>query len=308
LAKDELVARKPEPKRLDKGLLVVLLCAAATAAGLTLRYFAPSGAAEAVFTIGMAGLIGAGTNRMAIEALFSPWPTKRFALPYTGLIERNRTNIIQGIATAVSGEILTPQALQKWMQREEVLVGIRHAACRQLEEMAAHEGPGAEVRRRLSRALHRRIEQALQSEGVYLQVRRFVQTHSGLAGRLGHATGLSDYDQLTYRILDGVNGQIGTWLVSDAGAASPMVEQALTSAADMLRRWDISNDPAIGAFAAMLVEHLDVERIVTDSLEQYSPGQIKTLLHEFSREHLAWLEVYGGLFGAVGGLILWLLS
>jgi uncharacterized membrane-anchored protein YjiN (DUF445 family) len=301
-------ALPPHAKRLDKGLLTVLLCLAALGAGAAMRFLLPGTAAELTLYVGAAGLIGAMTNRMAIEALFSPWPTRRLALPYTGLIERNRLAIIDAIAETVSGELLTREALLNWLREGGVIEKLRSSASQQVRHLAGHEGPSAELRRRISRALRQRLVAALDSPAVYREVREFVRSKAGVAGMVGHVTGISDYDNLTYSILDGVKQKVNDVLVTDVGSASPQLSAALNAAADALDQWDLADDPAIGELMSTLVDHLEVHSIVHDSLGRYSPEEIKLLIQRLSRRHLAWLEVYGGLFGALGGAGMFLIA
>jgi uncharacterized membrane protein YheB (UPF0754 family) len=245
---------------------------------------------------------------MAIEALFSPWPTRRLALPYTGLIERNRLAIIDAIAETVSGELLTRDALLRWLREGGVIEKLRSSASQQVRHLAGHEGPSAELRRRISRALRQRLVAALDSPAVYREVREFVRSKAGVAGMVGHVTGISDYDNLTYSILDGVKQKVNDVLVTDVGSASPQLSAALNAAADALDQWDLADDPAIGELMSTLVDHLEVHSIVHDSLGRYSPEEIKLLIQRLSRRHLAWLEVYGGLFGALGGAGMFLIA
>jgi uncharacterized membrane-anchored protein YjiN (DUF445 family) len=293
---------------MDKGLITLVACLATLAGGVAMRVLAPGTAAELLLYVGAAGLIGAMTNRMAIEALFSPWPSRRLALPYTGLIERNRLAIIDAIAETVSGELLTRDALLRWLREGGVIEKLRSSAAQQVRSLAGHEGPSAELRRRISRALRKRLIDALDSPAVYREVRQFVRTKAGLAGMVGHVTGVSDYDQLTYSILDGVKQKVHDVLVTDVGSASPHLSAALNAAADALDQWDLADDPAIGELMSTLVDHLEVHSIVHDSLGRYSPEEIKLLIQRLSRRHLAWLEVYGGLFGALGGLAMFALT
>ncbi|MFW5690664.1 MAG: DUF445 family protein [Planctomycetota bacterium] len=298
----------PPDGRLDKGLATLMGCLAALVAGLVMRHFMPGRLAELTLYVGAAGLIGALTNRMAIEALFSPWPTRRMALPYTGLIEQNREAIIEAIAETVSGELLTRDALFRWLREGGVLNKLRDSAAWQVRSLAGHEGPSADLRRRISRALRKRFEAVLDSPAVYREVREFVRSKSGLAGMVGHVTGISDYDQLTYSILDGIKQKVHEVLVTDAGRSSPHLETAINAAADALKRWNLADDPAIEQLTSTLVDHLDVHSIVGESLNRYSPEEVKLLIQRLSRRHLAWLEVYGGLFGALGGAGMYLIS
>jgi uncharacterized membrane protein YheB (UPF0754 family) len=261
-----------------------------------------------VLTIGLASLVGSFTNRMAIEALFDPWPSARLALPYTGVIQRKRREIIDGIAQAVAREIITPDALQNWLTQEGVLTQLRDVAALQVRSLNDPQGPGAQLRARLTDGVRRRVHAALASREVYRTLRQFIRQKAGLAGVVGHVSGLADYDKVTYDILDALERKVDDVLAdAPGGGPGPTLRDVLEDTAEHLQQWDIRSEPAVGKFVGDLAGWIDVEKIVTDSLERYSPAQIKQLIRTLSREHLAWLEVYGGLFGAAGGVLMWLL-
>src|SRR5690606_15972553 len=90
--------------------------------------------------IGTAALIGAFTNRIAIHALFDPWPSRRLRLPYTGIIEIERRRIEQALMTAVSERLVTPEVLAEELRDSDQLGRIRDEAVRALRR-AAEEWP-----------------------------------------------------------------------------------------------------------------------------------------------------------------------
>ena len=82
----------------------------------------------------------------------------------------------------------------------------------------------------------------------------------------------------------------------------------IEAAGSRVKGWDIRSDTIAQRLASAAVQKFDVRSIVTQSLGQYSAVDVKELLVSLSRHHLTWLEVYGGVFGAVGGSIMWLLT
>jgi uncharacterized membrane-anchored protein YjiN (DUF445 family) len=300
-------------RRVDKGLWTLLACLLLGAAGLAMRAWqdAPPGLAEAFWTVGMTGAIGAGTNRMAISALFTPWPSRRLALPYTGLVERRRDEIIDAIALTVSGHILTPHSLSEWIRREGFLASIRDSAVGHLEAIASGQvtDPGAiAARKRVLDALRTVLLEELSKREVYASVRAYVRAKAGTAGILGHITGVADYDVVTHQILQAVREKISDVLADNEGAPSAELAVVLRRSAGALRQWNIHAEPAVEQFLTHLVDRFDVGQAVSESLRRYQPSQIRDLVFSLSRDHLGWLEVYGGLFGAAGGVALWLLT
>lgn len=293
---------------MDKGVITVLVCGLGTLLGLLLRTFGVSVAGDVLFYVGAAGLIGSFTNKMAIDALFSPWPCRRLPVPYTGIVERKREQIIEGIARATAEEIITPEALLDWMNDAALLTGLRDAGAEQVRSLCEADGEGRALRERLAEAVRQHVVTLLDSDSTFFAVRSFLAEQGGVGGKLAHATGLGDRDVLVYKILDGIKEKTGEILVSESGTPNREASLFLQGIAQRLKQWNIQSEPVVQRFISLAVERIDVREIVTKSLSQYSAEEIKGLVQAAMREHLIWLEVYGGVFGALGGAGMWLLS
>lgn len=67
-------------------------------------------------------------------------------------------------------------------------------------------------------------------------------------------------------------------------------------------------------FSALLIEELeqpdvmsnlkkDIQDIIDNRLDELTPQMVKTIIQDMIRQHLGWLVVWGGLFGALIGLL-----
>ncbi len=91
-----------------------------------------------IFKICLSGTVGIGTNTIAIKMLFRPH--KRTALGRQGLIPRRRDDIAEGIASAVSDQLLDTDSILSYMEEndliEKVASGVLAFANRWIEDPA----------------------------------------------------------------------------------------------------------------------------------------------------------------------------
>ncbi len=301
---------------MNRGTLTILLCGVVAVVSYTLGLFGLSGPYDALYYVSFAGLIGSFTNKMAIDAMFSPWPSRRLRLPYTGIIERKREEIIEGIAVAVSEEIMAPAAVARWMAENGFLETVRDEGAEQVLSLCEKEGDAATLRIAICDSLRRDAVSFLDSDDAYSPLRalaekgvqEFLTEKGGLAMQFGQMIAPADYDVMTGAIRDGIKVKVEAALQTENGEPTPEVRSLIEGAASRLKGWDIRSDTVAQRLASAAVQKFDVRSIVTQSLGEYSAMDVKELLVSLSRHHLTWLEVYGGVFGAVGGSVMWLLS
>ncbi len=51
-----------------------------------------------------------------------------------------------------------------------------------------------------------------------------------------------------------------------------------------------------------------MEAVVRHGMARLSTEELKEVVLRHSRRHLAWLEVWGGVMGAAGGALMWVVS
>jgi hypothetical protein len=352
------------PRRLEKGEWTLIVCIAVMLAGIPAHYLGLSWLRAACVYIGSAALIGAFTNRIAIHALFDPWPSRLVSLPYTGIIEIERKRIEQAIMNAVAERLITPEILSEELKEADSLLLLRDEAASVVRSLSdggpawvpdGAAGKGiAEAATAYSREVLERVltndrllealgtrmqevtEEVLERPESFAMVRERFRSFAGPLGAIGHFTGVTDYDEVTFRILDGVRAELGdVWSDPERlrGLVSPWVRTAERSVgadpvlmremrdfasmefreatgrmADRLEQWDVRNSEAVDKFVDYAVSRFDVRQIVGRALNKLSTEEVKQLILKHSREHLGWLEVWGGVLGAAGGAILWALS
>ena len=290
---------------MSKGTWSIVISLAVLTAGAVCLGLGWLVAGSGLLYVGGSAAIGAITNRIAIKAIFSPWPSRRFPLPGTGLVERNHQRIIEAIADSVAKDLITAETLRRWLSEADFFVSVRDQAAREVRKLAADPEMRATWSEHLRVALRRRLEDVVNSNRVYNAVRSFFVSKSGLVGKIGNFTGLGDYDSITYRIVDAIRSRLGDWMGEGSTWFDEQFAEALSEAADGLGRWDIQHSQRLEEMIEFVVRNVDVRAIVVHSLQRFEPQEVRRLVEDFSKEHLGLLEVWGAVLGAIAGGAIW---
>jgi len=177
---------------LHAGWIAILVSLAVAAVGFTAERAAGVAWAGVFYFTGLSAFVGCFTNKLAIKALFDPWPTRRLALPGTGVIRRKSGEIARQVARTVSEKVMTPEVFRA---KSTEAIG------------SAVEGG------------------VLDSDEVYFSVREVIERAGGVAGKVGHITGFADYDVLAHNVLDSIKGRLRGELASPEGVLPKLIDE-----------------------------------------------------------------------------------
>jgi len=281
-------------------------------AGLIITLAGAKGPGMVVFMMGGGGLVGCLTNTVAIKMLFDYWP-QRFPLPYSGILPEGRERITRAIAHEISANLLDPETVLAEL-RERDVVGL-------LCKFAAGEvGKLARDRRSMQTAvqiLTRNLHDIVLSEEFYRLVRNKVAESFTVpqAPSLGGGAALT---VLIPTLVEGATSLVATHIQTAASdfllhahkdkdllkllsERAEKAEMKLRNPDPLLRaRLQRVLDPAI----KKMVEEFDFGEVVKRKLDSLSISEVRELFRRHMRKHLGWLEVWGAVFGAIGGVLL----
>ncbi len=251
-------------------------------------------AGEVIRMAGEASLIGGLCDYIALKMLFE----RKWYLPNSGVLPRNRVRIIQGIGNAVENEWLTPDMIHRKLKEYDLVtnigrllehVSLRDADLAFVEDQAlrlAQWLKRPEVVDRIVEELRRLLEFGpllriverllVNFEG---KIRDFAQNLPELVSRFSH-----DPEFLQY--LEDEIHRVGMKLQT---ADSVERKYVLEWVEKLL-------NTAVGASRG------EITRLVVENLSRKSDEQIRVQIESKTRTHLEWIRVNGSLFGALFGL------
>ncbi len=280
-----------------KGDLTLLASAMVyVAAGATLVFTRFHRSAELAVSIAEAALVGGLCDYIALKMIFE----RRWYLPNSGVLPRNRQKLVDGIAATIENEWLTPEMIGKRLSEID-LVGRLGTF---LEEVRLSDllGP-AGVERIMTRVIDY-LESPERRERLETILRRALPTTFeriySLMNRLGAET-------LTARLVANLRRRLPE--LRDDPELVRAIENAIHEFGAQL------HDPASYAhqLARRLIDQIvrravessrgQISHMVRENLERLSDDQIRFQIESKTRTHLDWIRVNGGVFGAFFGLL-----
>jgi uncharacterized membrane-anchored protein YjiN (DUF445 family) len=279
---------------LRKGDIALIASLLLYAAGWVVYVNFNTHAGEVIRMAGEASLIGGLCDYIALKMLFE----RKWYLPNSGVLPRNRERIIQGIGNTVENDWLTPEMIHRKLTEYDLVTKIG----RMLEELSLRDADltfienqalrlaewlkRPEVVDRLVEELRkllefgpllRMVERLLVNfEG---KLRAFAQNLPELVSKFSH-----DPEFLQY-VEDEVH-RVGMKLQSadsvERKYVLEWVEKLLNAAAGASRG--------------------EIKRLVVENLSRKTDDQIREQIESKTRTHLEWIRVNGSLFGALFGL------
>jgi uncharacterized membrane-anchored protein YjiN (DUF445 family) len=279
-----------------KGALTLAFAAVIYAASwavlLTTRWTTP---AQIAVSIGEAALIGGLCDFIALRMIFE----RHWYLPGSGVLPRNRQKLIDGIATTIENEWLTPEMIGRKLAEME-LVGRLGSY---LQEVKLHEllGPAGlepllaragdyleapETRARFEAILKNTLPKTMRGVDWVLEKIRARTLASRILANVREVLGELQSDPELMGALEAATHEFGQQLHDQRSyaheRASHLIDRMVERAVEASR----------GQIAVM----------VREKLAQLTDEQIRIMIESKTRTHLDWIRVNGVAFGAFFGL------
>jgi uncharacterized membrane-anchored protein YjiN (DUF445 family) len=280
-----------------KGNLTLALSAIVyLASWLALRFTAWKLTADVAVSIAEAALIGGLCDYIALKMIFE----RRWYLPNSGVLPRNRDRLIEGIAATIETEWLTPQMIGRRLHAMD-LVGRLGTYLQEirLDHLLGEQG--------LDHILQR-ILKYLESPETRARLQTiFRKALPGTFTRLYGAARKLGVESLSARIVDNFRRRLPE--LRDDPELEETIESAIHEFGHELR------DPSSYGYQlaqrmidAIVARAVDASRgqislMVRENLALLSDEQIRVQIESKTRTHLDWIRVNGGIFGAFFGLM-----
>lgn len=250
---------------------------------------------EIFVSMAEAALIGGLCDYIALKMIFE----QKWYLPNSGVLPRNRVRLIEGIATTIENEWLTPQMIERKLGEIDLVARLGTF----VSEVNLDEVIGADGIDRLLNRVIDYLESSEESDQLDAILRKalprtFARIYA-VMNRLGAQS-------LNARIAANLRRRLPE-LKNDRELLQT-IESAIRDLGDQLR----DPDSYVHDVASSLIDRLvkrtveasrgQIAHMVRENLAQLSDEQIRVQIESKTRTHLDWIRVNGGVFGAVLGL------
>lgn len=248
----------------------------------------------------VSGLVGFGTNWLAITMLFRPRDPR--PLVGQGLVPAQRERVAYRLAQAVSDELINKTIIKEKIRESGLVTQYRDLLVAAASDVVTDEAVRAEIKTLLRHVLRDVLSTpSVQDRIVDFTVQQ-MEEHasdgfSGLALRAYRFFGEEDFRARLYEAVRRLPESIDPLLEE--------VDPVLDRLPAYLERRSDELETLLMHLILRLVDTLDVERIIYENVRTYDERQLEMLLRRTTNEQLNYIKYLGAVLGIVGGFIIW---
>ncbi|MEZ6185655.1 MAG: DUF445 family protein [Planctomycetota bacterium] len=255
--------------------------------------------AELIRSCAVAGIIGFGTNWVAIKMLF--WPREPRPVFGQGLIPSQRDQLIQKVADEVLKNLINEELIEQKIVESRVV----HRFTDGLIEKLRYVVKQAEFRQDLESMLLTYVgdltADAAFRERAARRAERSLEDLGGTAFKSWVVKKLKRTWQAP--LIELLNREIEE-LPESVRAALGEADGVLSRLPRTLEERQEAIDRVLSTMLMGLVREVDVRAIVLEQLSTVTADELETGFREFSDDKLSFITLLGGLLGLVGGTVI----
>ncbi len=299
----------------EDGTISIEKLAFSTGAGLrlALRLFAP--AAFAVFlgsflvpipwleqmlrACATAGLIGFGTNWVAIKMLFRPREIR--PIFGQGLIPSQRDELIRKVADEVVENLINEDIIRRELDDSRLISRLTEETVKEIRRMVRDPEFVGDTKQ----VVLTYGSELAQSERFREEIAQEVEKRVERVGGTRLATAVVERLRGLWRepMIRVVNRELDD-LPETLDRLVGEVDGALDHIPRYLEKHQGAIDAALTRVTMSLIREIDVRRVITKQLSTVTSEQLETGFREFADDKLSYITLLGGILGLVGGLVI----
>lgn len=251
--------------------------------------------------ITVTGLVGFGTNWLAIKMLF--YPRQKRPILGQGLIPSRKDRIVLKLGEQISKEIINSELILEQIRKSGLISRHRERLTDSLRGVIDHP----EFRTDIIEVSKHYINQFLRSRQFQDRVKDFVKgidfenvgvLEGGILKVYKMLTGDEDISKRLQEVIENLTFRMEKY-------DNKLIEY-LQSIPDALEEQsDAVENFALNAIV-FLVEQVNVQNVIVDNLQRFDEARLERLLWRSTSDQLQYIQYLGCLLGLIGGLFIWL--
>jgi uncharacterized membrane protein YheB (UPF0754 family) len=246
-------------------------------------------------TLTVSGLIGYGTNWLAIKMLFKP--RHRRPIWGQGLIPANKDNIARNMARAINANLLNEEQIKDKIHRAQIAPKLNKAFIKGASGLLNDKEFQDEVKAVILEFLTGYLNNPATKARVLREIEGMVKEES--EKRFG--------GKLIVRFL-GINFESS---VNKMMTSLPNLVKDMLDMDEFMNRLDknlMDNSEAMEGYLAHLifelVDRINIYEVLRSQLASFDETQLEELILNATNEHLDYIQYLGAFLGILGGLVL----
>ena len=279
----------------------ILLSEAGWIAAVTAFFSQYEASIQAVNIVSISGLIGYGTNFIAIRMLFRP-VVKR-PIWGQGLIPAQKDRIIYTLAQGMHKHILSQDLIRRRVEETGLVRRVNH--------LIMDGGMGLVQDQRLRDEIKRFLYGVMQEWARRPQVRR--QVVDILDSHLEDKVGDSEFGSFIFKTYKRFNREqyeeaiirITEELPQVAMRVIDRLEDELDTVAAFLRMSKPTTEEQIMRVFIDLLNRIDITDLLAKQMAHFDEARLERMIWEATNEQLLYIQYLGTVLGILGGLLIW---
>ena len=246
------------------------------------------------------GLVGFGTNWLAIKMLF--YPRQKRPLLGQGLIPSRKDRIVLKLGEQISKEIINSQLILEQIRKSGLVSKHRERLTGTLREIIGSD----EFRQDLMRVAEHYVNFLLKSPQVQEQIESFVSgiDFEELEGVEGSFVKVYRFFKGDTDIADHLRNVIGSVTFKMDHLDSKLAEYLDQLPQSIEENADSVEEGALSALV-FLIEQVNVQNVITDNLKEFDEIRLERVLWSSTSDQLHYIQYLGCFLGLIGGLFIW---
>ena len=251
--------------------------------------------------ITVTGLVGFGTNWLAIKMLF--YPRKKRPLLGQGLIPSRKDRIATKLGEQISKEIINSELIVEQIRQSGLVTQHRRKLTQSLRNIVHNE----EFRSDIIELSQPYINQFLRSPEFQLRVKDFVRgidfenvglVEGGILRVYKALTGDQDISDRLQDVIESMTFRMDRY-------EDRLAEYLHKLPAALEEQSHAVEDYALAAIV-FLIEQVNIQNVIVSNLERFDEVRLEKLLWGSTSDQLQYIQYLGCFLGLIGGLFIWL--
>lgn len=256
---------------------------------------------ELLRILAVSGMIGFGTNWLAIKMLFHP--RKKHILLGQGLIPKQREELAETIAEAVFRNLINEDIIREQLEKSGLVQKITSDFQDELHLLLEKPDFRADLRLLIETYFRDLSEEPEHRDRITRMIRELLERLE-LGGIIGQILSISRpfwRDAALEEIDKWIKRELPTVLNRNLDLLDQQLAKlpvTIENESDEIERW-------LTGVIIYFVKRLDIKKTMLEQLGTFDEEQIERLILEASNDQLGYITLLGGILGIIAGFVLW---
>lgn len=253
-----------------------------------------------VKNITVGGLIGYGTNYLAIRMLFRP--VEKRPLLGQGLIPAQKEIIIGTLAGGIQKHVLNPNLIMDRIEESGLIKRLNDILIQGTESILRDE----ELREAIKHYLYENLNGYFQKEEVRKELRNLIDKQVEKKADKGLKKWvLSTYKKVNRDDYEALIDQVILDLPEGTMDVIARLEGEIDEGIAFINKQKRASELYMTRFIMKLLNKIDIKGILANQMKHFDERKLERMVWEATNEQLLYIQYLGTILGMLGGLIIW---